>query len=58
MCTFAFKMSVFKSDDSLETRVRVLEQKVKELEKLIGKKIKVPEPTAENEEEDEMCLIS
>ncbi len=51
-------MSVFKSDDSLETRVRVLEKKVKELEKLIGKKIKIPEPKAENEEEDDMCLIS
>ena len=51
-------MSVFKSDNSLETRVRVLEKKVKELEKLIGKKIKVPEPKTENQEEDDMCLIS
>ena len=51
-------MSVFKSEDSLETRVRVLEKKVKELERFIGKDIKVPEPKVENEEDDDVCLIS
>ena len=56
--TFVFKMSVFKSEDSLETRVRVLEKKVKELERFIGKDIKVPEPKVENEEDDDVCLIS
>jgi hypothetical protein len=48
-------MSVFKKDD-LEKRVEVLEKKVKELYKIIGKPPKVEEEVVN--EEDEYCVIS
>ena len=51
-------MSVFASEsDPLEKRVKILEKKVRDLEKLLGKK-----PTKETDvgekEEEEVCLIS
>lgn len=54
----SFKMSVFASEsDPLEKRVKILEKKVRDLEKLLGKK-----PTKETDvgekEEEEVCLIS
>ena len=51
-------MSVFKKDESLETRVKVLERKVKELEKLVGKKKDDVSPVKEEDAEEELCLIS
>lgn len=54
------KMSVFKTDEApLEKRVKVLEKKVRELEKMLGKK-----PTNESNktdtdtDEEDFCSIS
>ena len=47
-------MSVFKRDD-LEKRVEVLEKKVKELYKIIGKPIQTE---VENKDDEEYCIIS
>ena len=53
-------MSVFKTDDPLEKRVKVLERKVKQLEVLIGKKPKKESNIndTEKEEEEDFCIIS
>lgn len=47
-------MSVFKRDD-LKKRVEVLEKKVKELYKIIGKPIQTE---VENKDDEEYCIIS
>ena len=51
-------MSVFKTEEPLEKRVKVLEKKVRQLEALVGKKPKKePELTVKEEEED-FCAIT
>ena len=53
-------MSVFKTEEPLEKRVKVLEKKVKHLEALIDKKAKKESDVKDTvkEEEDEICIIS
>ena len=51
-------MSVFTSDDPLEKRVQVLEKKVKELERMLGKKPKKEGSEKPASEEDDFCTVS
>jgi uncharacterized protein (DUF169 family) len=51
-------MSVFKTEEPLEKRVKVLEQKVRQLEVLLGKKPKKEPELTEKEEEEDFCIIS
>jgi len=52
-------MSVFKSDEEpLEKRVKLLEKKVREIEKMLGKTPTKESDKIVNEEDDEICVIS
>ena len=51
-------MSVFTSDDPLEKRVQVLEKKVKELEKMLGKKPQKEGSEKNATEDEDFCLVS
>ena len=53
-------MSVFKTHEPLEKRVKVLEKKVRQLESLVGKKQKKESDVkdTEKEEEEDFCIIS
>ena len=53
-------MSVFKTDEPLEKRVKLLEKKVRQLEVLLGKKPKKESDIkeTEKEEDEDFCIIS
>ena len=51
-------MSVFTSDDPLEKRVQVLEKKVKELERMLGKKPKKEGSEKPASEDEDFCVVS
>jgi len=51
-------MSVFTSDDPLEKRVQILEKKVKELEKMLGKKPPKEGSETPATEHEDYCLVS
>jgi len=51
-------MSVFKTDEPLEKRVKVLEKKVRQLEAMLGKKPKKEPKLTEKEEDEDFCIIS
>jgi len=53
-------MSVFTTDEPLEKRVKILEQKVRQLEVLLGKKPKKEgdKKSVKEEEEEDFCIIS
>ena len=51
-------MSVFKTDEPLDKRVKVLEKKVRQLEALVGKKPEKQPELRKKEEEEDFCVIS
>ena len=53
-------MSVFKTEEPLEKRVKVLEKKIRQLEALVGKKPNKQSDIkeTEKEEDEDFCIIS
>ena len=51
-------MSVFKTEEPLAKRVKILEKKVRELEKLLGKKPTTETNKTEETKEEDFCTIT